>query len=145
MFRRPFLRLLLIILALVLASSVSAHAQNLPAFNRPDVVCVLPGSQEARLHGAGGNQQEPREQRIQLAPGQKPLTVCPPGATTYVDFGSSPGRFLDCPKCPPPGDAAAIEKEQNDLAEQELRALKLRDKTPGQQAPEQQTLGQQRP
>jgi hypothetical protein len=90
MFRPPFLKLPLIPFALVLAGCVAAHAQNPSAPDRPNsVICVLPGSTVAK----------PLEQRIKLAPGQKPLLACPPGATTYIDFSN---RFPSVSNMPPP-------------------------------------------
>lgn len=100
-------RTALIALALVLASFAFARAQSatgigkatagnlhdapnlLPLIIPRSVICALPATKNTT----------PREQRIKLAPGQKPLTACPPGATTYIDFSS---RFPAVSNMPPP-------------------------------------------
>jgi len=119
------LRIALTAFLLCLVCPAPGRAQDglLPVLKPVSVQCVLPGGKDAK----------PREQRIQVAPGQNPLTACPPGATTYLDFGSSPGRFPSVSNIPPPGDWSALQMEQDNIAKDELRALELRNKTSGQQ------------
>ncbi len=101
----------------------------------PDaVICAV------AVHGAAPGS------HIPVPVGRKPTDICPRNALTAVFFHVNSTGDTRIPVIPGawplPADAAAIEKEQNDLADAELRALKLRNKTPAPQTPKQQTSGQ---
>jgi hypothetical protein len=131
MSRPPFLKLPLIVLALVLASYVSGHAQAVrqetvraedeggnkqepqPVPAKAEATATAGNQQDQNLLPLiipnsvicvlpGGKDTKPLEQRIQPAPGQNPLNDCPPGAATYVDYGASPGRFPSVSNLPMP-------------------------------------------
>jgi hypothetical protein len=99
------------------------HAQNPPDFPRqPDaIICAIPGAQPLR---------------IEVPDGRNPTDFCPASRTTARIYHHDPGVSYPLPKSsggPPPVDLLSLQMEQDNIAKDELRALELRNKTPGQQ------------
>jgi hypothetical protein len=114
-------RTALIALALALASCVSGSALNPPArypgFSNADtpvaISCDIPGN-------------PPRS--ILVPAGKNPMDFCPATAIAiHPPISNDPT---------PPANWDSLDMEQDNIAKDDLRALKLRNKTPGQQTPE---------
>jgi hypothetical protein len=154
MFRPRTLKPLLIIFALVLASSVSGHAQgvrqepiraegaagnqqeqhaqNPPAQSVPDADTVYPDAITCSVpvHGAAPGT------RIPVPAGQEPTGICPRTAMIEIFFHDSNTGYTKVPISndpAPPANWDSLDMEQDNIAKDELRALKLRNKTSGQQ------------
>jgi hypothetical protein len=138
MFRPRCIKPLLIALALSLASCVSGSAQNPPPAQNPPnflqhpyaITCTLPGAQA---------------RRILVPDGRNPTDFCPASRTTARIYHQDRYPLPKVSVVSPPSDLLSLQTEQDNIAKDELRALKLRNKTPGQQTPEQKTSGQQSP
>jgi hypothetical protein len=122
MFRTAFLKLPLITLSLSLAACGSEQALNPPVHlngrnvdTPASITCDVPG---------------PKPRTILVPAGRDPVDFCPATAITY----HTPYYPLVV-NGPAPADAADIQMEQDKLANEELRALALRNKTSAQQTP----------
>jgi hypothetical protein len=108
--RKPMFRTALILLTLFFAACASSRFSQaddvlLPVRRPISVICVLPGKNAT-----------PREQVIPIAPGQYPQPLCPPGASTYLNYGHSlvvgtqppdPALPPSPPSSPAPGTTTA--------------------------------------
>ena len=133
-----------------------APAQAATAGNQQE---PQPAPAKAGAPGAAENRQDQQARYPGFSNGDTPVAIsCNisglAGRTILVPAGKNPMDF--CPATaiaihpqiangPPPANWHSLDMEQDNIARDELRALELRNKTPGQQTPEQKTSGQQPP